>query len=177
VTLGELLKANQDAIFEKWLADALASYSGDAAKAFARNKDPFANPVGAHLRAATRAILDALLGQVDAETMRGHLEEIIKIRAVQEFTPSQAVGFIFRLKGILRTELPAEAADPRLAPQWAELEGRIDGVALAAFDVFVKCREQISDLRVNEVKRRVSWILEKINRRGLDPGSARIDLG
>ena len=175
VTLGEALKARKDAVFQRWLADALASYSKEAAKTFGRKKDPFENPVGTSLRAATRAIIEVLLGETDAETMQPHLEQIVKIRAVQEFTASQAVGFIFRLKEAIRAELAKEARDPRLAAQWVELEGQIDRIGLAAFDIFVRCREQIGDLRVNEVKRRVSWILEKFNSRGLDPESARVD--
>ena len=33
------------------------------------------------------------------------------------------------------------------------------------------------ELRVNEVKRQVPWIVDKMNERGLDPESGRINLG
>jgi hypothetical protein len=176
VTLGELLQANKDAIVRRWLDNVLASYPQDGAAAFRRQKDPFANPVGGSLREGTRGIVEALLGEMDAEAIRPHLQRIIKIRAVQQLTTSQAVGFVFQLKEAIRAELAEEAGDAQFAPEWAELDGRIDRIALAAFDIFVQCREQICELRVNEVKRRVSWILAKINQRGLDPELARIDL-
>jgi hypothetical protein len=58
-----------------------------------------------------------------------------------------------------------------------EFEAEIDRVALAGFDVFVECREQVSELRINEVKRRVSWIVEKMNERGSDPELAGTNPG
>jgi len=176
-TLAELLDANKEAVHRRWLADTLASYPEDAAVAFGRQKDPFANPVGAGLREGTRGILDALVEGTDPDGAQNDLEKIIKIRSVQEFSASGAVGFVFRLKEVLRAELGRAAGDPGLAPEWAKLDGRIDRIGLAAFDVFVGCREQVCQLRINDVKRNVSWVLEKMQQRGLDPESARGDNG
>ena len=175
MTVGELLKARKEAVFQRWLADALASYPEDAADVFRRKKDPFENPVGTSVRAATGAILGALLGETDPETVDRHLEQVVKIRAVQQLTASEALGFIFRLKEAIRAELGERAAGAELASQWVELDRQIDRIGLAAFDIYVRCRERLSDLRVNEVKRRVSWILEKFNSRGPEPESARVD--
>jgi len=36
-----------------------------------------------------------------------------------------------------------------------EMHGRIDELALLAFDLYTKCREQMHEARVNEAKRRV----------------------
>jgi len=176
MTLGELLQDNKDAIVQRWLDDVLAMYPEDTSAAFKRQRDPFANPVGHSLRVGTREIFEALLDGMDTGRIRRHLSEIIKIRAVQAFSASQAVGFVFRLKKAIRTELRTAASDPRLSPDLAELEGQIDRIALAAFDVFVQCREQVCELRVNEIKRSVSWIVDKLNQRGSDPELARIDL-
>ena len=51
----------------------------------------------------------------------------------------------------------------------AKLEADIDRIALAAFDVYVQCREQLCELRVNEVKRRVSWVMERMSKRVVEP--------
>ena len=59
----------------------------------------------------------------------------------------------------------------------AEVDDQIDRFALAAFDVFAHCREQLCDLRVSEMKRRVSWIMGKMNERELDSELAQIDSG
>ncbi|MHC4178291.1 MAG: RsbRD N-terminal domain-containing protein [Planctomycetota bacterium] len=174
MTFAELLQENKDAIVRRWLDDVLSTYPGDASAAFMRQKDRFANPVGHSLRVATRGIFEALLDGADAEKIHEYLHEIIKIRAVQEFAASQAVGFVFLLKEAVRAELGKAAGDSRLSSELAVFEGRVDRMALAAFDVFVQCREQVCQLRINEMKRRVSWIMDKMNNRDLDPEPDRI---
>ena len=51
----------------------------------------------------------------------------------------------------------------------AELDEKIDRVALCAFDVFLGYREQVYKLRVNEVKRSVAVLVERLYGRGADP--------
>lgn len=175
MTFGELLQENKDAIVQRWLEGVLATYPGNSLALFRNQKDPFANPVGHSLRVATRGVFEALLEGMDAEKIRPYLHEIIKIRAVQEFSASEAVGFVFQLKEAVRAELGKAARDSRFSSGLAKLEGQIDQIMLAAFDVFVQCREQVYELRVNEVKRRVSWVVDKMNQRGPDPELAQIN--
>ena len=121
-------------------------------------------------------MFDVLLEGADPQKARDCLQEIIKIRAVQQFSASQAVGFVFRLKDAVRKELGKTVTNSRFASELTQFEGRVDEIALAAFDIFVECRKQVYELRVNEVKRRVSWIVDKLNKRGLDPELTRINL-
>jgi hypothetical protein len=176
MTLGKLLHQSKDAIIVRWLEEALATYPGESAAAFRRQKDPFANPVGHSLRVGTRGIFEALLDGENAERIRRHLHEIIRIRAVQQFSASEAVGFVFQLKGAVRAELSEAVKDPENLSELTELDARIDRMALLAFDAFVQFREQVYELRVNESKRRVSWVVGKLNQRGVDPELARGDL-
>ena len=175
--LRERLRDRQDAIVKRWIADVLATYPDEAAAAFGREKDPFANPVGNSLRIGTQGIFEALLEGTDASEIHEHLHEIIRIRAVQDFTASESVGFVLGLKKAIRAEIGAEATDPRFLADMAEVDDQIDRFALAAFDVFAQCREQLCDLRVSEMKRRVSWIMGKMNERELDSELAQIDSG
>ena len=105
------------------------------------------------------------------------MQEIIKIRAVQQLSASQAVSFVFQLKEAIRAELGESVGEPRVSAELVELEGKIDRIALMAFDVFVQCREQVCQLRVNEAKRRVSWVVDKLNKRGVGLEPARINPG
>ena len=172
MTFGRLLQEKKDAIVRRWFDEALASYSDDSAAAFKRQKDPFANPIGHGLRVATQAIFEALLDGSEAEKICEHLHEAIKVRAVQQFPASEAVGFVFRLKDAVRAELGPAATDARYLSELAEFDARVDRVALAAFDVFVECRERLSELRINEVKRTVPWAAQKMPRCGSDPDAA-----
>jgi hypothetical protein len=161
--LRPLLLEKQGAIARRWLDVVLATYPGDSGALFGREKDPFANPVGHSLREGTERILDVLLDGTEVEEIRESLHEIMKIRAVQQFAPSQAVAFVFSLKEVVRAELGGAAVDPQFSKELAELDAQIDGIALAAFDSYVGCREQVYQLRINEVKRQVSWVVGKIN--------------
>jgi len=168
MALAERLRESREAIVGRWVQRVLAGYGEDAAAAFARQKDPFANPVGHRLREATAGIFDALLdgpAEGELEQIRPYLYELVKVRAVQQFSASEAVGFVFELKEAIRHQLAEAAHQPPLAAELAELEGRIDRAALAAFDAFVECKEQLYELRMNEVKRNVSWVMKKMNAR------------
>ena len=164
--LADFLRANQEAIVRRWLEAVLSSYAASASAAFARQPDPFANPVGHSLRQGTLAIYQALLADDPAESIGGQLHEIISIRAVQEMSASKAVGFVFQLRTAVRAELGAAADQPALAAELARLDAAIDRVGLLAFDIYVECRERVCQLRINEVNRRVSWIAQKMNLSG-----------
>ena len=172
MTLGELLRKKKEAVARRWVEDVLATYADEAAAAFNRQKDPFANPVGHSLRVGTAEILQVLLDEGDTEETRRPLQEIVKIRAIQDYSAREAVAFVFRLKGAVRTELGKAANGPRLAAELIEFDDKVDRVALVAFDVYVRCREQVYQLRVNEAKRRYSWVVDKLAERGYDPGLA-----
>ena len=158
----ERLQQRRAAIHERWLGRTLETYPPDAAVFLKRQRNPFANPVGQTVAAGTRVILDSVLDGADPGTIRSHLEEILKIRAVQEFSPAVAVGFLFLLKDAIRDELASEefAAGDRL--ELEQLDARIDRVALLAFDIFVQCREKVYELRLAEVRRNLgvpaSWM-------------------
>jgi hypothetical protein len=175
--LSQLLEKRKDTIARRWLEGALSAYPDQSAAAFMRQKDPFANPVGHSLRVGTREVLDGLLQGTNAEPLAECLHEIIKIRAVQQFSPSEAVSFVFGLKDAIRAEATAEVGDPKFCSELAQFERQIDRVALAAFDLFVQCREQVYELRVNEVKRNVSWIVGKLNQRDCEQRLNEADLG
>ncbi len=163
--IGDLLKAKKGAIVQRWVEAVLTTYPEEGAVLFQKQQDPFANPVGHSVREGTEGLFDSILDGMDPGDLRQHLDRIIRVRAVQQFSPSRALSFLFSLKPILRGALPEASEEPALAGEWAELDHRIDQVALLAFDVYAECREEVSQLRINEVKRQVAWVLEKLNQR------------
>jgi hypothetical protein len=163
MTLKDLLHSKKAAIGKRWLEKTLETYAPDASAFFGKQKDPFANPVGQALRTGTQTMLDCLLGDMDAEKVCGCLNEIIKIRSIQDFSPAQAVSFVFSLRQVIREELEGELDSSRLS-ELDEFDKRIDQLALFAFDVYAKCRERLYDIRVDEVKRGVSGLIRRLNR-------------
>ena len=144
------LREQSEAIAERWQQQILATYAEPSARAFQREKNPFANPVGHALRTGTRAAVERLAeGRTPAEVAAA-LDEIIRIRAVQEFKPSQAVAFVFLLKDAMRADGGTAGST-----ESANLDRQIDPIALAAFDIYMHYREQICDLRIREIKRSI----------------------
>ena len=160
--LRERLRGRENAIVERWFQDALAVYAGGA-PAFARERDPFANPVGHSLRSGTQAIFAALLEDGDGTDVRRSLDEILRIRAVQQLPAAEAVGFLFRLKELVRAELGPAAHERSVADALAALERRIDHTVLAAFELYVAYRERVCELRINEVKRSIPWMAGRVD--------------
>ena len=151
--LGDLLRSRQERIGDRWFELTLATYRSDAAQFMTAQKNPFANPVGRHLDEDLRAVLSALLDDAAPEIICGHLEDIIKVRAIQEFTPAKAVCFVFLLKDAIRDVLGDEPQHREDLAALSDLETRIDQVALFAFDIFAKCREKVYSLRLNEIRK------------------------
>jgi hypothetical protein len=166
--IGDLLKERTDTIIERWVEVVLSSYSPEASALFKKQQDPFANPIGAQVRNGTRGVFEAILNGMDPEALRSHLDEIVRVRAVQELHPSQALSFVFALRSIVRDVIPELEADPRLHREVADLDETIDRVALAAFDVYAECREEVNQLRINDVKRQVAWVFERMNQSPAD---------
>lgn len=147
-----LLEQRKAVIIKKWFDLVVQTYPADTSKFLKTQKDPFANPVGQTVLRGLEALFGILLTGPDAETISSFLDPIIRIRAVQNFSPSQAVSFIFSLKQIIRNSLNKETHDNSMAAELLRLESTIDELGLIAFDIYMECREKIFELKANEDK-------------------------
>ncbi len=161
MNLIDLLSEKRPAILKRWLDVTVDYYPAETSLFLKKQTDQFANPVGHTLAQGTEAIFDALLCGTDAEKSAPFLDSIIRIRAVQEGSPSRALVFIFLLKGIIREILGPAAQETAVAEELAELDSKIDAIALRAFDSFIKCREKIYELKANETKNMTYRLLQK----------------
>jgi hypothetical protein len=142
----------REAVVREWLARVLADYPEQSGRFFLGESDPFRNPVGRALREGLAVLFDELAGGFDPAKVTPALDQIVHIRAVQDLSAGQAVGFVFHLKPIVRKRFAGPALEV--------LDRRIDELALAAFDLYVRCREKAADIRVREARRRV-YLLER----------------
>jgi hypothetical protein len=162
MNLKRLLAERRADILEKWRARLFACYPPETAGFLQKEADRFSNPVAHRLTEGLKGLFAVVLEDGGAEAASVHLDEVLRIWAVQNFTPSQALAFVFFLKPIIREELAKEIrADAGMAEEMLDLESRLDGLALLGFDVYMKRREKLSDLRVEEVKARVSGLLRR----------------
>ena len=158
-----LLSEKRPAILNRWFNAVLDTYPADTSAFLKKQKNQFANPVGHTIHQGMEHILDALLQGTDLDRIAPSLDNIIRIRAVQDLTPSQAVGFILSLKKIIREELGSNTREHSASGELPGLEERIDALALMSFDIYIQCREKIYELRANETKRLTYRLLQRAN--------------
>lgn len=159
--LEKLIEREKPTILKKWFDIAIQSYEPDTAKFLSNQKDPFANPVGNSTLKGLQGLLDHLLKDLDRKAVHSYLDSIIRIRAVQAFTPSQATAFILSLKQILREMLDKKLQDPQMAKAFMSFESKIDRLCLMAFDIYMECKEKIYQISANETRNRTFRAFER----------------
>ncbi len=163
MSLEKLLLDKRSAIIKKWRNLIVGTYPIDTQRFLKKEKDRFANPVGQTIAEDLENLYDGLVKGGDLDKLSSDLDNIIRIRAVQDFKPSQAIGFVLQLKGLIRDELKKKGQENGLVREIEALEDSIDNVALRAFDIYVKCRQKLYDIRVKEAKNQVERLLKRAN--------------
>ena len=153
MSLIEQLSQKKKTIIKKWFAKVVDSYPIDTAQFLKSQKDPFANPVGQTTLHSLNGLFTLILDDFDHKAAQQLVDPVIRIRSIQDFTPSKAVQFIFDLKDIIRELLPAHS-DGQALKAYDVIDRRIDAIGLLAFDIYMQCREKIYDLKANEMKAR-----------------------
>jgi hypothetical protein len=150
--LDKLLFQHKTTLVKRWFDEIVRTYPVDTADFLKQQKDPFANPVGRTTLKGLEALFDVLSTGIDREAINSFLDPIIRIRAIQDFTPSRATSFILSLKQIIRETLGKEFQDPQVVTAFMDFESRIDDLCLMAFDIYVKCREKLYQIQANEMR-------------------------
>ncbi|UCH84897.1 MAG: RsbRD N-terminal domain-containing protein [Candidatus Latescibacterota bacterium] len=165
--LTDLLQQHHEEIVGKWFDAIIAMYPAGSAEFLAKQKDRFRNPVGYTTRASIEAVFDEITGSMDSGELRRALDDIVRVRAVQEFTAAEAVGFVFLLKPLLREVFQKHLGDQilrqEIVDEMVDLETRIDQVAMLTFDKYMECREQLHEVRTKEIRSRSANLIDSLN--------------
>ena len=175
--LRELLESNKAAIVDRWCDLTLRVYPPESARLMRREKDRFQNPVGRVTRESLESLFEGLRTGLPAEKMTDALDGIVRIRAVQDLSPSTSLAFLFELKRAIRDELGDDAIGRVPSAELSALEATIDCMALRAFDLFTLCREKIHELRIGEIKRRTSVMFERMGESVVERSDGPADCG
>jgi hypothetical protein len=162
-----LFSERRAAITKRWLEAILQTYPAETSRFLAKERDPIANPAGQTFAREVGPLVDRLVasGGIEREVFEPHLDPIVRVRTVQDFSASEALSFILELKKIVREVLAPElGAEPELDTGLVELEGRIDRLLLLAFEIYLGCKEKMYEIRVNEMKRRTNKLMERMNK-------------
>jgi hypothetical protein len=151
------LAERKTSIVKKWFDKVVDTYPADTSRFLKRQKDPFSNPVGSTTIEGLTKIFEELLKDApDSDNLQAAADPIVRIRAVQTmFSPSQAVGFPYFLKTIIREEFDRQLKETAPLRELMAFELEIDKLSLVTFNIYMKCRETVLKLRTNLEKERL----------------------
>ncbi len=164
---------HKEAMSKRWVDTVHGTYPFETIGFLRTRKDQFANPVGYRTDEAAKALMGVIFSDtLDQEATLRAVEEIIRVRAVQDFSPEHAVGIFFAMKEIVRDTLAKIGQAREFLSELLAVESRIDAVALLAFGAYARNRETLHRLKVQEYKRQHSQILrlaeKKAEKHGTD---------
>ncbi len=163
MNLKALLSEKKAAIVKKWFDLIIDNYPADASNFLKKQKNRFSNPVGHTISQGIDGLFDEILHGIDSEKLFPFLNDIIKIKAVQDFSPSRAISFVFLLKQAIREEMGSEIKKKQMSDELRLFEEQIDELALLSFDIYMKCRERIYEIKADEARRMMFRLLQKAN--------------
>ncbi len=167
--LRQLLLESRDTIVSEWTEAIFRTYPIDTVGFMRRQHDQFANPIGYRTRLAAAAMVDGLLGVETAVKgedgqafgLNEALNDLIRIRAVQDFTPAGAAGFFVLLKKIVRKLAENALTDVAVVKDLLAFEDKLDALTLLALNIYMERHKQIFEMRVKEVKNSQAWLLKR----------------
>ena len=157
-----LLEEKKPSILRQWFDSIISTYPSDTANFLKGQKNTYSGSiVGQTIYEGIEGIFDDLVSETAADKLNSCLDKIIRVRAIQEFEPSRAISFIFLLKQIIRSELIHDIREGGFFEELMEIESRLDGYANMSFDIYMKCREKLYDLKANEMRNWTYRVVKK----------------
>ena len=153
MTLKQTVAQHKKKMITQWFQATIDTYPAQSARILGKDSNKFDNPVGSATREAIDATIDLLSRDFTMEELETTLDPVIRIRAVQAFSAAEAVSFVFALK-----KIGESMVDDSLI---REFDKMVDRIALAAFNRYSKCKEEIFLLKAMESKRRIHRAFER----------------
>ncbi|MCF8029147.1 MAG: RsbRD N-terminal domain-containing protein [Desulfobacteraceae bacterium] len=158
----DIISARRQRWISKWLDALMQTYPDESARFFKDTTDPFANPVGATMKKGISELFDVVTASAfDPEAAHAALEPMIRVRAIQEFSPSQAVGFVTEIKSIISSDAGGSKEAHPQAEKLQQIGDHADRALLAAFDIYMNCKKKVYELRARQARDSVSQLLIK----------------
>lgn len=148
-----LLEKHRAAVTARWrrlMAGDAAAWNGDF---IAGPVDEFGNPAGAIISRAATAIFDMLTTAPGGEESYGAIDELMRLRAVQDLPAREALGFLSRLESEYLETLEAQGCGDLSSEERAYLASKLDEMVHEFRARYARCRERIDYLRTRERER------------------------
>ena len=157
----DILRLRREIILGEWKQTALDFFAAGAFKPAKKSVDRFGNPLVYTVTTALETILDEFINGVRTARTDEALEDVVKIRSLQSDKPSTALAFLFSFKKTIADQLADPGNKGINDIETEKIYSALDDLILAAFDIFMRCREKIYEIRSNEIKRRSYKLWER----------------
>jgi hypothetical protein len=157
------LSQHRKDIVRQWIRRTMAAYPAASRAVFERNRNQFANPLPHILSTGIERLFDALTDGAGPDEVALAMDGIVRLKAVQDFAPSQALSFVFELKAIIKEQLGSELNSPEVFNAFLVMEQDIDRMASIAFDLYTACREKLFEIRTNEIRNQTHMLIRRVN--------------
>ena len=163
----QTFRDHRKTLVEQWIEAVFGTYPLDTTGFLRTKQDAFCNPVGEITTTMAGYLYDAAAGEhVLADRVHDALTRFVKLRAVQDFPPSQGLGVIYVLKQLMHGALFPLFAQHGKVDAYLEAESRIDTLALMAFDIYVAARETLAEQRIKEIRDQHAQVVRWAQSRG-----------
>ncbi|MBF0278730.1 MAG: RsbRD N-terminal domain-containing protein [SAR324 cluster bacterium] len=162
MSLIQHLKENKEKILQKWFEEILKTYPPETTQHLKKNNNPFANPIGHTLGESIFNIFEGILEERSPDELISDVDQIIKVRAVQDIKPSEAVNPVLLLKSIVRTEFEKIKNTAENREHYAVID-KIDHLILLSLDLYMESREKINEIKLSEYNRQYYRLIQRGN--------------
>ncbi len=163
----DILKKDEQKLIAAWHNEFFAHHGLDSVGVSRTVTDQFLNPVGYVVKDATTILFKAIIGEdADQTLIKKNLEDLIKIQAIQQLSPAQALLPLRAIKELIYAHIQKELKSLEDFNTYKEIVDRVDTLMLMAFDIYAQDKETLYRIRVNEVKNAQSQILRFAQSKG-----------
>lgn len=163
MTIAEVLEQKRSLVQSKWIDSVINSYPSESAKFIVGNKNKFTNPLGYTVENSINTICSNYLNSEKQNECEEAIEAIVRLRAVQDFTPAKAIGIMFDFKSIVLTEIRDMIDTKDRFDEYLLIETQIDKLIDYALNFYIECRERVNEIKANEVRRGFEKMVLRLN--------------
>lgn len=160
----EHLSKSRESISARWLKALIESYPQESGKFLFSKKNEFTNPIGHAYEKGLADIFAAVFNR-KTDDLQQAMQEIVKIRSIQDYSASFAMNFMFILKDVIKEEYESYSKNKGDWKEYAEAIAMADEALKTALDMLLIQRERIYEIKANEVKKRTSKMIERLNKK------------
>jgi len=156
----DFIGKNKERLLEEWFLWLVDHYPEPSKKFISQKDKPFTNPVGYNLFQNLKKLLFTISsGEIESQEFNSSLEEILKIRAVQDLSYWRSANIFRFLWDNFNVNLPE---DKNIESYKADVEYYLR-ISEKAFETFISIREKIAQIQREEIRNLYGKFFDRLN--------------